>query len=78
MVHILKGAKMNRKAKFCWIDKAAVVLCFPLTVIFVSFSSLKITGEGNSFVDVLLACIVYLGFFNLFKILKRILNFSSV
>ncbi|EIX4510798.1 hypothetical protein MKI77_004815 [Escherichia coli] len=61
---------MNHETKLCWIDKAAAVLSFPLTVILISSSSLKIIGNENSFVDVFLACMVYLGFINVFKIFK--------
>ncbi|MEZ7214128.1 Microcin H47 immunity protein MchI [Klebsiella spallanzanii] len=66
---------MDRNAKSFWINKISAVLSFPLTVIFVSFSSLKIMGEDNSFVDILLACIVYLGFVNLFNAFKKLMNF---
>jgi positive regulator of sigma E activity len=53
---------MGHNTKLGWIDKAAVVLTVPLTIIFVSFSSLQIIGKGNSFIDVFLACMVCLGF----------------
>ena len=58
---------MGHNTKLGWIDKAAVVLTVPLTIIFVSFSSLQIIGKGNSFIDVFLACMVCLGFFKLFR-----------
>ena len=41
---------MGHNTKLGWIDKAAVVLTVPLTIIFVSFSSLQIIGKGNSFI----------------------------
>ena len=66
---------MGHNTKLGWIDKAAVVLTVPLTIIFVSFSSLQIIGKGNSFIDVFLACMVCLGFFKFFKVLKTALYF---
>jgi len=43
---------MNNKANFLWIKKLTALFSFSLTVLLVSFSSLKIVGEGNTLVDI--------------------------
>lgn len=64
---------MNSEANFLWIKKLAALFSFSLTVLLVSFSSLKIVGEGNSLVDIFLSCLVFIGFLGLFKIIRKLL-----
>lgn len=64
---------MNSEANFLWIKKLTALFSFSLTVLLVSFSSLKIVGEGNSLVDIFLSCLVFIGFLGLFKIIRKLL-----
>lgn len=64
---------MNNKANFLWIKKLTALFSFSLTVLLVSFSSLKIVGEGNTLVDISLSCLVFIGFLGLFRIIRKIL-----
>jgi len=43
----------------------------------VSLSSLRIVGEGNSYVDVFLSFIIFLGFIELIHGIRRILVWSD-
>ncbi|AUX72808.1 conserved uncharacterized protein MchI [Erwinia pyrifoliae Ep1/96] len=52
-----------------FVKKIPAILIMPLTILAISFSSMRIIGDNNSLVDVFLAVIIYLGFANLFKII---------
>ncbi|WP_368925756.1 hypothetical protein [Serratia marcescens] len=65
---------MSGKGRFHWLDKISAILSVPLTIVFVSLSSLKITGKDNSFIDIILVVIIFIGFFCFFKIVKRVLT----
>ncbi|MCR0999337.1 microcin immunity protein [Serratia rubidaea] len=71
---------MRGEGNFHWLDKFGAILSAPLTILFVSLSSLKIIGEENSFIDVFLSVVIFIGFFGSFKIVKRVLTwfFSNV
>lgn len=53
------------------LNRLSAILSLPLTLLCVSFSSLKIMGANNSLMDVLLSVIVLLGFLNLFRLMGR-------
>lgn len=55
------------------IHKAMAILSLPLTIFFISHSSLKIIGESNSFVDIFLSSIIFLGFIQLLKTMGKFL-----
>ncbi|HFM0545916.1 microcin H47 immunity protein MchI, partial [Escherichia coli] len=48
-----------------------------LTILLVSLSSLRIVGEGNSYVDVFLSFIIFLGFIELIHGIRKILVWSG-
>lgn len=68
---------MINEADFSWVNKLAAILSFPLTVIFVSFSSLKVAGEGSSLIDIFLSCVIYIGFLGLFMLTRKLLIWFS-
>ncbi|AYM93027.1 microcin immunity protein [Serratia sp. 3ACOL1] len=68
---------MTNEASFSWVNKLAAILSFPLTVIFVSFSSLKVVGEGNSLVDIFLSFVIYIGFLGLIRLTRKFLIWFS-
>ncbi|ECG8517180.1 microcin immunity protein [Salmonella enterica subsp. salamae] len=49
------------------------IFSFPLTILLVSYSSLRIVGEGNSYVDVFLSFMIFLGFIELFHGIRKAL-----
>ena len=57
--------------------KLSQLTALPITILLVSLSSLRIVGEGNSYVDVFLSFIIFLGFIELIHGIRRILVWSD-
>ena len=47
------------------LSQLTAIFSLPITILLVSLSSLRIVGEGNSYVDVFLSFIIFLGFIEL-------------
>ncbi|EIS1097527.1 microcin immunity protein, partial [Salmonella enterica] len=47
------------------LHQLTAIFSLPLTILLVSYSSLRIIGNENSYVDVLLSFIIFLGFIQL-------------
>ncbi|EIE6323573.1 microcin immunity protein, partial [Salmonella enterica] len=54
------------------LHQLTAIFSLPLTILLVSYSSLRIIGNENSYVDVLLSFIIFLGFIQLINGLRKI------
>ncbi|EDY7853103.1 microcin immunity protein, partial [Salmonella enterica] len=52
------------------LHQLTAIFSLPLTILLVSYSSLRIIGNENSYVDVLLSFIIFLGFIQLINGLR--------
>lgn len=59
------------------LSQLTAIFSLPITILLVSLSSLRIVGEGNSYVDVFLSFIIFLGFIELIHGIRRILVWSG-
>ncbi|EBE7826040.1 microcin immunity protein [Salmonella enterica subsp. enterica serovar Javiana] len=53
------------------LHQLTAIFSLPLTILLVSYSSLRIIGDENSYVDVLLSFIIFLGFIQLINGLRK-------
>lgn len=56
------------------LHQLTAIFSLPLTILLVSYSSLRIIGNENSYVDVLLSFIIFLGFIQLINGLRKIFS----
>ncbi|MGI5689031.1 microcin immunity protein [Escherichia coli] len=59
------------------LSQLTAIFSLPITILLVSLSSLRIVGEVNSYVDVFLSFIIFLGFIELIHGIRRILVWSG-
>ncbi|MBJ3817104.1 microcin immunity protein [Shimwellia pseudoproteus] len=56
------------------LHQLTAIFSLPLTILLVSYSSLRIIGSENSYVDVLLSFMTFLGFIQLINGLRKLLT----
>lgn len=56
------------------LHQLTAIFSLPLTILLVSYSSLRIIGNENSYVDVLLSFIIFLGFIQLINGLRKLFS----
>ncbi|MCU6199437.1 microcin immunity protein [Citrobacter cronae] len=56
------------------IHQLTAIFSLPLTILLISYSSLKIIGDENSYVDVFISFIIFLGFVQLINGLRKLFS----
>jgi len=55
------------------LHQLTAIFSLPLTILLVSYSSLHVVGEDNSYVDIFSSFIIFLGFIELFNGIRKVL-----